>query len=166
VRAVSVVDELVSNSRIHAMAYTTAGVHGRPARSIAIVTCMDARINVESLFGLRTGDAHIIRNAGGIITDDALRSLVISQRLLGTREILLLHHSDCGLMRLDETKFARQVEQEMGQRLPFKLGGFSDLDLDVRHSLEVVRSFAFLPARNEVRGFVYDVANATLREVS
>src|ERR1700693_4557601 len=93
---VSVIDEMVSSSKVHAWAYTTAGEHGRPAKGVAIVACMDARINVESMFGLRTGDAHIIRNAGGIVTDDVLRSLLISQRLLGTREILLLHHTACG----------------------------------------------------------------------
>src|SRR5947208_17089080 len=111
---VSVIDEMVSSSRVHAWAYTTAGEHGRPAKGVAIVACMDARINVESMFGLPTGDAHIIRNAGGIVTDDVLRSLLISQRLLGTREILLLHHTDCGLMRLNDSQLVPQLEREAG----------------------------------------------------
>jgi carbonic anhydrase len=162
---VSVIDELVASSRVHAVAYTAAGAHGRPAKAVAIVSCMDARINVESLFGLRSGDAHIIRNAGGIISDDVLRSLLISQHLLGTREILLLHHTDCGMMRLDEGHLIPQLEREAGVVLPFALGGFTDLDEDLRHSLAAIRSFPFLPARNSVRAFVYDVSDASLREV-
>jgi len=162
---VSAIDEMVSSSKVHALAYTTAGTHGRPAKGVAIVSCMDARINVESLFGLRSGDAHIIRNAGGIVTDDVLRSLLLSQRLLGTREILLLHHTDCGLMRLNETQLAPQLEREAGVKLPFTLGAFTDLDEDLRRSLAVIRSFPFLPARNAVRAFVYDVSDASLREV-
>jgi len=165
-RIVSVIDEMVSSSRIHAWAYTTAGEHGRPAKGVAIVACMDARINVESMFGLPTGDAHIIRNAGGIVTDDVLRSLLISQRLLGTREILLLHHTDCGLMRLNESQLVPQLEREAGIKLPFTLGAFTDLDEDLRRSLALIRSFRFLVARNSVRAFVYDVSEASLREVA
>jgi carbonic anhydrase len=126
---------------------------------------MDARINVESLFGLRSGDAHIIRNAGGIVTDDTLRSLLISQRLLATREIMLLHHTDCGMVRLDESQLVPKLEQEVGTKLPFKLGAFRDLEQDLRHSLTVIRSFPFLPAQDAVRAFVYDVADASLHEV-
>lgn len=162
----SVIDELVWNSKVHALAYTTAGTHGRPARGVAIVACMDARINVESLFGLRSGDAHIIRNAGGIITEDTLRSLLISQRLLGTREILLLHHTDCGLMRLNEAQLVPELEREAGAKLAFKLGAFTDLDADLRRSVAVIRAFPFLPARDQVRAFVYDVADASIREVA
>jgi carbonic anhydrase len=162
---VSVIDELVSSSKVHAWAYTTAGEHGHPAKGVAIVACMDARINVESMFGLRTGDAHIIRNAGGIVTDDVLRSLLISQRLLGTRAILLLHHTDCGLMRLNESQLVPQLEREAGVKLPFTLGAFTDLDEDLRRSLALIRSFRFLVARNSVRAFVYDVSEASLREV-
>lgn len=161
----SVIDELIRNSRVHALAYTTAGTHGRPAKAIAILTCMDARINVESLFGLRSGDAHIIRNAGGIVTEDTLRSLLVSQRLLGTREIMLLHHTECGLLRLNETQLIPKLERETGAKLPFTLGAFTDLDEDLRRSLAMVRSFQFLPARDAVRAFVYDVSDASLREV-
>src|SRR5690349_23927203 len=119
---------MLASSRFHALAYTVAGEHGRPAKSVAIVTCMDARINVESLFGLRTGDAHIIRNAGGSVTDDVLRSLLVSQRVLGTREILLLHHTDCGMMRINETELVGQLEQQARVKLPFALGSFPDLE--------------------------------------
>jgi len=162
---VSVIDEMVSSSKVHAWPYTTAGAHGRPAKGVAIVSCMDARINIESLFGLPSGDAHIIRNAGGVVTDDVLRSLLISQHLLGTREILLLHHTDCGLMRLNETQLVPQLEREAGVKLPFKLGAFTDLDEDLRRSLALIQSFPFLPARNLARAFVYDVSDASLREV-
>jgi len=162
---VSVVDELVWNSKVHALAYSSAGPHGRPAKGVAILACMDARINVESLFGLRTGDAHIIRNAGGIVSEDALRSLMLSQRLVGTREILLLHHTDCGLMRVNETQLTSQLEREAGARLPFKVGAFSDLDQDLRQGMALIRSSRFLPVRDAVRAFVYDVADGSLREV-
>jgi len=152
---------MVSNSKIHALAYTTAGERGRPAKGVAIVSCMDARINVESLFGLRTGDAHVIRNAGGIVTEDVLRTLLISQRVLGTREIMLLHHTDCGMLRLNES----QLEREAGGKLPFNLGAFTDLDEDLRRGMALIRSSQFLPGRNVVRAFVYDVVDASLREV-
>lgn len=161
----SVIDEMVSSSKVHAWPYTAAGEHGRPAKGVAIVGCMDARINIESMFGLRTGDAHIIRNAGGIVTDDVLRSLLLSQHLLGTREILLLHHTDCGLMRLNETRLIPELEREAGVKLPFMLGAFADTDEDLRRSLALIRSFRFLTARNSVRAFVYDVSDGSLREV-
>ncbi len=162
----SAIDELVWNSKVHALAYSAAGTHGRPAKGIAILACMDARINVENLFGLRTGDAHVLRNAGGIVTEDALRSLMLSQRIAGTREILLLHHTDCGLMSVQERDLATQVEREVGIKLPFALGAFTDPEEDVHRSLTLIRTCRFLPHREVVRGFVYDVTTGGLHEVT
>lgn len=162
----SAIDELVWNSKLHALAFGDAALHGRPAKGVAVVTCMDARINVEALLRLRAGDAHVIRNAGGILTEDVLRSLALSQRLLGTREVLLLHHTDCGMMTFKEEELAAQMERETGAKPPFKLGAFSDLEEDVRRSLALVRSCRFLPHREAVRGFVYEVATGQMREVT
>jgi carbonic anhydrase len=163
---VSAIDELLWNSKLHALSFGDAALHGQPAKGVAIVTCMDARIHVEALLRLRPGDAHVIRNAGGIVTADVLRSLALSQRLLGTREVGLLHHTDCGMMTFKEQDLASQMEREAGVKLPFKLGAFSDLEEDVRRSLTLVRSCRFLPHRDIVRGFVYEVTSGRLREVT
>ncbi len=162
----SAIDELVWNSKLHALAFGEATRHGRPAKGVAIVSCMDGRINVEALLRLNPGDAHVIRNAGGIVTEDVLRSLVLSQRLLGTREVLVLHHTDCAMMTFTERELSAQLEREMGAKLPFALGAFSDMEEDVRRSVTLIRTCRFLPHRDVVRGFVYEVATGRMREVT
>jgi len=138
----------------------------RPTRHTAVVCCMDARIDLFPLLGLRLGESHIIRNAGGIATDDVLRSLALSQRKLGTTEVMVLHHTDCGLHRLDEAALLGEIEAEVGTPPPFTFGAFADLDASVRESVERVRAAEFLPHRDHVRGFVVDVATGRLREVA
>jgi carbonic anhydrase len=138
----------------------------RPTRHTAVVTCMDARIDLFAALGLALGEVHVIRNAGGIATDDVLRSLVLSQRKLGTREILLAQHTDCGLHGLDDGALLDEIEADSGERPPFVFGGFVDLDASVRSSLARVRAATFVPHRDAVRGFVYDVATGRLREVT
>ena len=138
----------------------------RPTRHTAVVCCMDARIDLFPLLGLRLGESHIIRNAGGIATDDVLRSLALSQRKLGTTEVMVVHHTDCGLHRLDEAALLAEIETETGSPPPFTFGAFADLDASVRDSVERVRSAGFLPHRDRVRGFVVDVATGRLREVT
>ncbi len=162
----SATDDLLWNSKLHALAFGGSVPHGRPGRAIAIVTCMDPRINVDVLFGLRPGDAHVIRNAGGIVTDDIIRSLLLSQRLLGTREVLLLHHTDCGMMTFKDEQLSSQIQVEVGARPPFALGAFADADDDVRQALKRLRATSFLPHRDHVRGFVYDVATGQVREIN
>jgi carbonic anhydrase len=137
----------------------------RPTRHTAVVCCMDARIDLFPLLGLRLGESHIIRNAGGIATDDVLRSLALSQRKLGTREVMVVHHTDCGLHGLDEAALLADIEADVGERPPFAFGAFADLDASVRDSVAQVRSATFLPHRDAVRGFVVDVATGRLREV-
>jgi len=132
---------------------------------VAIVACMDARLDVYSLFGLERGQAHVIRNAGGAVTDDAVRSLAISQRLLGTEEVILVHHTDCGMLTFTGDDFARQVEKDTGIRPPWAAEAFSDLEADVRQSMARVHASPFIPRKDSVRGFVYDVATGGLNEV-
>ena len=137
----------------------------RPTRHTTVVTCMDARIDLFAALGLALGEVHVIRNAGGVVTDDVLRSLVLSQRKLGTREVLVAHHTDCGLYGLDDDALLAEIEAESGVRPPFRFEGFDDLDESVRASVARVRAAAFVPHRGAVRGFVYDVATGLLREV-
>jgi carbonic anhydrase len=136
-----------------------------PTRHTAVVCCMDARIDLFPLLGLRLGESHIIRNAGGIVTDDVLRSLALSQRKLGTREVMVVHHTNCGLHGLDDDALLDEIEAEVGTRPPFRFGAFDDLDESVRESVERVRSAPFVPYRDVVRGFVVDVATGRLRPV-
>ncbi len=137
----------------------------RPARAVAVVACMDARMDVYRLLGLAIGDAHVIRNAGGVVTDDTIRSLAISQHVLGTREVILVHHTRCGLQGADETAFADQVEQVTGHRPSWSMRAFADVDDDVREAVRLVRESPYLIA-DEVRGTVYDVDTGRLREVT
>ncbi len=137
----------------------------RPARAVAVVACMDSRMPLYGLLGLAVGDAHVIRNAGGVVTDDTIRSLTVSQHLLGTREIVLVHHTECGLESIDESAFADQVEQATGHRPTWPVRAFGDVDDDVRESMRLLRESPYLLSR-EVRGTVYDVATGRLREVS
>ena len=136
-----------------------------PAKKVAIVACMDARLDPLSVLGLQLGDAHVIRNAGGVITDDEIRSLAISQRLLGTEEVVLIHHTDCGMLGLDDEDFKRRLREDAGTEPPWPPGGFTDLEQDVRDSVERVKSSPFLPNNGSVRGFVYEVETGRLREV-
>ncbi len=160
----SITDELLYEAQLHA-----ARFGGQrpvvPAKHLAIVACMDSRIDVFDLFGLSIGDAHVIRNAGGILTDDVLRSLVLSQRVLQTREIVLVHHTDCGLQQIREDEFRAQLLAETGAMPAYAFGAFTDVDESVRCAMTLVREHGFLPHRDHVRGFVYEVETGVLREV-
>lgn len=162
----SVTDQLVENNAAYANAFTAADLPMPPAKGVAVVACMDARLNVHGLLGLREGDAHVIRNAGGAVTDDAIRSLLISQRLLGTREIILIHHTDCGMLTFHDGEVKAGVEADTGLRPPFALEAFGDLDDDVRQSIRRIKTSPFVPHKDSIRGFVYDVGTGKLREVS
>jgi carbonic anhydrase len=163
----STVDELVANNRAFACASSNqrAG-DARPSRRVAVITCMDARIDVLAVLGLQPGEAHVLRNAGGIVTDDVLRSLVISQRRLDTREVMLIHHTCCGMQALDEDELRAELQRAAGATPAWAFGSFADLDADVRQSIARVRDCPFLAHRDRVRGFVYDVAARLLREVA
>ena len=161
----TVTDELQKNNERYAATFDDGQTQMPPARRLAVVACMDARLHVNRLLGLAIGDAHVIRNAGGVVTDDAIRSLVISQRLLGTDEIILIHHTDCGMLTFTDDAVKAQIEDETGIRPPFALEAFRDLDDDVRQSIARVKASPFIPHRDSVRGFVYDVTTGRLREV-
>ena len=137
-----------------------------PASQVAVVACMDARLSVYAILGLREGEAHVIRNAGGVITDDQIRSLAISQRLLGTREIVLIHHTDCGMLTFTDDVFKRAIQDETGIKPPWAAEAFTDLDEDVRQSIARIKASPFIPYKDAVRGFVFDVATGLLNEVS
>ena len=137
-----------------------------PARKLAIVACMDARLDPYSVMGLTEGDAHVIRNAGGVVTDDAIRSLAISQRLLGTEEIVLIQHTDCGMQGLDEREFTGTLAEEAGFEPPWDVGGFDDLEANLRASIDRIKASPFIPRREHVRGLIYDVATRRTREVA
>ena len=137
-----------------------------PAKKVAVVACMDARIETGRLLGLEEGDAHVIRNAGGVVTDDVIRSLAISQRLLGTREIVLIHHTDCGMLTFKDDDLKAQIEEDTGLRPQFALEAFSDLSDDVRQSIRRIQASPFVPHKDSVRGFIYDVENGQLNEVA
>ncbi|HEX6351248.1 MAG TPA: carbonic anhydrase [Candidatus Dormibacteraeota bacterium] len=159
-----VIDDLLAANAKHAAVHRM-GAPVAPRKKLAVVACMDARLDVFGALGLEPGDAHVIRNAGGAVTDDVLRSLVVSQQVLGTEAVMLIHHTECGLLGLDEAGVLAAVERTTGERPPMRLGGFGDLDEDVRKGLERVRSAPYLPHRDQVRGFVYDVTSGLLREI-
>ena len=161
----TVTDDLVANARTYAAEFTHGDLPLPPAKGVAIVACMDARLNVYGLFGLQEGDAHVIRNAGGVVTQDELRSLAISQRLLGTTEIVLVHHTDCGMLTFTDDGFRQQIEAETGVRPTWSAEAFTDLDQDVRQNVGRIRAEPSIPDKDNVRGFVYDVSDGTLREV-
>lgn len=161
----SVTDELVRNSARYAETFASGDLPMPPGKRVAILACMDARINPYGILGLSEGDAHVIRNAGGVVTEDAVRSLVISQRLLGTTEIVLIHHTDCGMLTFRDDEVKAQIEADSGLRPSFALEAFSDVEADVRQSLRRVRANPFIPRRDAVRGFVYDVKSGRLDEV-
>ena len=137
-----------------------------PSKHVAVVACMDARLDVYRLLGIKEGEAHVIRNAGGVVTDDAIRSLAISQRLLGTKEIILIHHTDCGMLTFSDDDFKAAIYADTGIKPPWAAESFSDLDADVRQSIARIKASPFVPHTDEVRGFVFDVATGRLSEVS
>jgi carbonic anhydrase len=159
-------DELIANNERYAAEFDKGEFPAAPARRVAVVACMDARLNVHGLLGLTEGDAHVIRNAGGVVTDDAIRSLAISQRLLGTEEIMLIHHTGCGMLSFTDDAFRADIEQDTGIRPGWAAEAFSDLEGDVRQSIARVKASPFLPRRDAVRGFVYEVETGRLREVA
>jgi carbonic anhydrase len=161
----STTDELLSNAQAYAESFDKGDLPMPPGRRIAIVACMDARLNPYGLLGLHEGDAHVIRNAGGVVSDDVIRSLVISQRLLGTEEIVLIHHTDCGMLTFKDDEFKAQVEADTGLRPPWAPEAFADPDADVKQSLGRINANPFLLHKN-VRGFVYEVETGKLREVA
>jgi len=161
----SAVDDYARNNEQYALTHS-GGTPGRPSRHIAIVACMDARMSVYALLGLRDGEAHVIRNAGGVVTDDVVRSLAISQRLLGTREIMLIHHTDCGMQKITEDEFKRAVEAETGIRPHWAVESFVDAEQDVRQSIGRLRASPFIPHKDAIRGFVFDVDTGKLDEVA
>jgi carbonic anhydrase len=159
------IDELVENAERYAEGFDKGALPLPPAKGVAIIACMDARLNPHALLGLREGDAHVIRNAGGVVTHDEIRSLSISQRLLGTEEIMLIHHTDCGMLTFSDDEFRRQVQQETGVKPEWAAEAFDDLDEDVRQSIARIKASPFIPKKDSVRGFVYEVETGTLREV-
>jgi carbonic anhydrase len=161
----SVIDELVASAAEHAAAFEATLRTPRPARRVAVVACMDARLDLFGILGLKPGDAHLIRNAGGVATDDVIRSLAISQRKLGTREVILVHHTDCGMLTFTEDELRQELLLETGVKPAWSAEAFTDLDADVRSSMQRIRTSPFIPHRDTVRGFVYDVDTGVLREV-
>jgi len=161
----SAIDELVRNNDAFASGRYPGSQSGTPSTGVAVVTCMDARIDVYAMLGLRPGDAHVLRNAGGAVTEDVIRSLTLSQRLFGTQEVALVHHTDCGMLKVREQELKERVQRETGLRPPFALEAFTDLDDDVRQSIARVKASPYLPSTFEVRGFVYEVHSGRLREV-
>jgi carbonic anhydrase len=162
----STTDDLLKNNEGFVQSFDKGDLPLPPARKIAIVACMDARLNPYPILGLQLGDAHVIRNAGGVITDDEIRSLAISQHLLGTEEIMLIHHTDCGMLTFNDQEFASKLEEETGQRPHWDAQSFPDLDQDVRDSIQRIKDSPFIPRTDSVRGFVYAVETGELREVS
>jgi carbonic anhydrase len=163
---VSTIDELLRNAENYAANFEKGDLPLPPARKLAVLACMDARLNPYSLLGLQEGDAHIIRNAGGVVTDDEIRSLAISQRLLGTEEILLIHHTDCGMQTFTDDAFKRAVQDDVGIKPEWAAEAFDDLDEDVRQSIARIKASPFIPRKDSVRGCVYEVETGRLREVT
>ena len=161
----SVTDEYLANNARYAETFS-GPLPLPPSRHIAVLACMDARLNVYALLGIGDGESHVIRNAGGVVTDDEIRSLAISQRLLGTREIVLIHHTDCGMLTFTDDAFKRQIQDETGLKPEWAPESFTDLDEDVRQSLARIQASPFIVHKDSVRGFVFDVATGLLREVS
>lgn len=160
----SVTDELLSNNAKYAESFE-GPLPLPPAKGVAVVACMDARLNVYGILGLKEGEAHVIRNAGGVVTDDEIRSLAISQRLLGTREIILIHHTDCGMVTFTDDAFKKSIEEDTGIRPSWAAEAFPDIDADVRQSIARIKASPFVPHKDAVRGFVFDVATGKLNEV-
>lgn len=162
----TIIDEFLANNETYAKGFDKGSLPMPPAKHIAVVACMDARLETGVLLGLVEGEAHVIRNAGGVVTDDVIRSLVISQRLLGTREIMLIHHTDCGMLTFEDAELKQQILEDTGLKPPFALEAFPDVDADLRQSLARVKASPYIPHKDVVRGFVFDVKTGRLREVT
>jgi carbonic anhydrase len=162
----SATEDLLANNDAYVASFDKRALPLRPARKTAIVACMDARLNVYGALGLQEGDAHVIRNAGGVVTDDAIRSLAISQHLLGTEEIILIHHTECGMLTFTDDEFRRALEEDTGIKPAWAAEAFADLDADVRQSIARIKASPFIAHKDAIRGFVYDVETGRLREVS
>ena len=159
-------DELLQNAQAYAERFDKGHLEAAPAKKVAVLACMDARLVPTRILGLEEGDAHVIRNAGGVVTDDAIRSIAISQHLLGTEEILLLHHTGCGMQSFTDDELRQRLKQESGEEPSWPVHTFSDLDASVRESMRRIRESPFIPNKDSVRGFVYEVENGRLREVT
>src|SRR2546423_9274578 len=159
-------DELLHNNEAYAASFGRGDVPMPPARKVAVVACMDARIIVSRILGLEEGEAHVIRNAGGVVTDDTIRSIAISQRLLGTTEIILIHHTGCGMLTFTDDEFKRSIQEDVGIKPTWSAEAFGDLEENVRESIARVHASPFVPSKGSVRGFVYEVESGRLREVS
>jgi carbonic anhydrase len=159
-------DELIANNEAYAASFDKAELPLPPARKVAVVACMDARLNVYGALGLTEGDAHVIRNAGGVVTDDEIRSLAISQRLLGTEEIILIHHTGCGMLTFTDDEFRNAIQEETGIKPEWAAESFADLETDVRQSIARIAASPFIPRKDSIRGFVYEVETGRLREVT
>ncbi|MGH2844800.1 MAG: beta-class carbonic anhydrase [Thermoleophilaceae bacterium] len=162
----STTDQLLENAAHYAEGFDKAGLSLPPGRKVALLACMDARLNPYGLLGLSEGDAHVIRNAGGVVSEDAIRSLAISQNLLGTEEIILIHHTDCGMLTFTDDELAERLELETAERPKWRAQAFSDLAQDLRDGIERITSSPFIPRTDSVRGFIYEVETGRLREVS
>jgi len=163
---VSVTDELLANAERYAATFDKGSLPLPPAKQVAVVACMDARLNPYGLLGLSEGDAHVIRNAGGVITQSELRSLAISQRLLGTKEIVLIHHTECGMLTFTDDEFRAQILADTGIEPAWTAEAFDDLDTDIKQSIARIQAEPSIPLQDSIRGFVYDVATGRLREVN
>lgn len=161
----SAIDELLENNAEYAQGFSGGGSPAAPSKKVAIVACMDARLDTRAALGLEGGDAHVIRNAGGVVTDDVIRSITISQRLLGTREVMLIHHTDCGMQTFTDDELKDSIEKETGVRPPFSMGAFADLEDDIRQSIARIKASPFVTHKDAIRGFVYDVETGCLGEV-
>jgi carbonic anhydrase len=161
----SVTDDLLANNARYAESFT-GPLPLPPSKGVAVVACMDARLNVYGILGLNDGEAHVIRNAGGVVTEDEIRSLAISQRLLGTSEIILIHHTDCGMLTFTDDGFKKSIQDEVGIKPDWAAEAFPDLDEDVRQSIARIKANPFVPKKDSIRGFVFDVATGKLDEVS
>ena len=161
----SITDELLRNNESYSGSFKKGDLPLPPAKHLSVVACMDARLDVHKILGLQEGDAHVIRNAGGAVTDDAIRSIAISQRLLGTKEVVLIHHTGCGMLTFRDDEIKGQIEKETGIRPPCAFEAFSDLEEDVRQSIARIKASPFIPNKSSVRGFIYDVKTGKLEEV-
>ena len=162
----SVTDQLLKNNEQYAASFAKGELSLPPAKQVAVIACMDARLDVHKILGLEEGDAHVIRNAGGAVTDDAIRSLMISQELLGTTEVILIHHTDCGMLTFKDDEVKGQIEKETGIRPSFALEAFSNLEQDVRQSAARIKASPFVPKKDKIRGFIFDVGSGRLNEVA
>ncbi len=161
----SAIDTYLGNNAKYAAGFSKGNLPMPPAREIAVVACMDARLETGALLGLEEGEAHVIRNAGGVVTEDVIRSLTISQRLLGTREVMLIHHTDCGMLTFTDAELKEGIYKETGIRPPFAMDAFSDVEDDVRQSIARIIASPFVMHKDAIRGFVYEVETGHMREV-